>query len=367
MARKQLFFALLVVGVLVSASASQSRLLALDGEATFTGSGTSWQEALKNTGTVVYKCMRTFAPAGVSFTSVSGPSGTKMEGPGAFSNGSLNTKANASETFQIQTSAPLTMSNAPRVKISGDCVGDVDAKVMVTPTAPPPPPPPPAAPPSTTPGCRESEQMLAKKGKQKLAKKRGSSAKSPPSALQGQCTLPPRGPCLNKQGLLIDGGPADETLVGSPLSDTMNGQGGIDTVNGKDDNDLLRGGPGRDMLDGALCDDVLFLSGNDHDAAWQGGPGNDVLNGSAVTMDGGPNDDYVVNGFPRRGTTSGGAGDDLISVTVGEEAIINGGGGKDTIDARNRSKDKIDCGPGSDTLYADQVDTFKNCEKVILK
>jgi hypothetical protein len=219
---------------------------------------------------------------------------------------------------------------------------------------------------STAPVCGAGEHAIAKKWKQTHGKKHLLSAKAPPSALQGQCTLPPRGPCKNQRGLDIQGGPNPDSLTGTALADTMNGQGDNDTVSGKDDNDLLRGGPGRDTLNGNQCDDVLFSSGSDHDAAWDGGPGNDVLNGSAVSMEGGPGDDYVANGFPRRGTTSGGPGDDVISVTVGEEETVSGGGGKDTIDARNRSKDTIDCGPGADTLYADQQDRFKNCEKVIL-
>ena len=217
-----------------------------------------------------------------------------------------------------------------------------------TPPPPPPPPPPPASPPSRSPVCGLGAKQLITKWKASH-NKRTLGAKPPPSALQGQCTLPPRGPCKNQKGLLIDGGPNVDSLVGTPLSDTMNGAGDNDSVAGKDDNDLLRGGPGRDTLDGGPCDDVLFSSGSDHDASWQGGTGFDVLNGSAVSMDGGPDDDYVVNGFPRRGTTNGGDGNDLIVVT-GEEETINGGKGKDTIYAVNRSTDKIDCGPGTDEL-----------------
>src|SRR5262249_7256831 len=140
---------------------------------------------------------------------------------------------------------------------------------------------------SKTPRCVKGEHQVARDWRRKHGKKRSSSATSAKgNPLQGECTLPPRGPCKNQRGLLLNGGPKNDTLDGTALADTMNGQGGSDIVSGKDDNDLLRGGPGRDTLNGNQCDDVLFLSGSDHDEAWDGGPGNDLLNGSAVTMEG---------------------------------------------------------------------------------
>jgi hypothetical protein len=374
MACKQGLFALLAVGALALtgiAGATSVRRSADGGSGTYTEVGTAITINVTNTGTTGWRYIVFGAPGGASFLdgSTSGTStapcvtGSFVAGPGELECGPYTpVPAGASATILAHVNEALSCGAPLRFNVNSTGVPPYPEANPVTYGGPPCITPRP----SGAPGCETNAANLKKLYLKHFGKKR-SSAKSPPSALQGQCTLPPRGPCLNKTGLLIDGGPNDETLDGTPLSDTMNGQGGNDSVNGKDDNDLLRGGPGRDTLNGNECDDVLFSAGNDHDAAWDGGSGNDVLNGSAVTMDGGPNDDYVVNGFPRRGTTGGGGGDDLVVVTGGEEGIVSGGGGKDTIDARNRSRDKIDCGPGSDTLYADQVDTFKNCEKVILK
>jgi RTX calcium-binding nonapeptide repeat (4 copies) len=311
-------------------------------------------------------CMQFYPATGVTITDASGPPGSTPTffQPTGFGFRNFKIGPGATGPFTFHTTASYPANAGGTVHVSPDCVKDVIIMASgPTPTTTGPPK-------SKTPQCGLNEHGLAKKA-QKLWKRthgkgRILSAAGKPSPLQGQCTLPPRGPCKNLKGLDIQGGPNSDSLTGTPLADTMNGQGENDSVSGKGDNDLLRGGPGRDTLNGNECDDVLFSSGSDHDAAWSGGPGQDVLNGSAVTMDGGPDDDYIVNGFPRRGTTSGGGGNDTIDVSQGEEGIVSGGAGKDTINARNGHKDTIDCGPGADTLYADTVDKFKNCEKVIL-
>src|SRR5262249_29870903 len=106
-------------------------------------------------------------------------------------------------------------------------------------TTPPPTEPQPTSgtPPTTTtppvnsaPACGTRERQRAAKLIARERTRRGSrsaaqaaAAANPPSALQGQCTLPPRGPCLGEQGALIDGGPIDDMLNGTPKGDTMNG------------------------------------------------------------------------------------------------------------------------------------------------
>ena len=333
------------------------------------GSGTSYTLTITNTGTEPILCWGLGVPTSVTVTGVHGPAGWKLTalkagisgvpmpfpGPGIPPGGSA--------TFSFTTDMPYPTGVASRLSVSSTCQAGsyVDAPVTGPGGGG-------GGPKANTPRCDVGEPQVASDWKREHAEKRSSTAASAKgSPLQGQCTLPPRGPCGGQQGLLINGGPRDDTLDGTPLDDTMNGQGGADTVNGRGGNDLLRGGPGRDKLDGGACDDVLFSSGSDHDAAWDGGPGNDVLNGSAVTMEGGPGDDVVLvlNGFPGGATTSGGGGNDVIVVT-GYQGIVSGGAGNDWIDARNQNQDTIDCGPGIDTLYADERDAFKRCEKVIL-
>src|SRR5947209_5912447 len=44
---------------------------------------------------------------------------------------------------------------------------------------------------------------------------------------------------------------------------------------------------------------------------------------------------------------------------------LSGGDGPDTIDAYDGSPDVVDCRGGQDTVYADPIDSIKNCEAVI--
>lgn len=135
--------------LLIAASVGQSRGVTLGGTAVFSGSANTWTMTLTGNGTDAIKCMRVFAPSGITFTSVTGPAGTNNESTSVFSNGSVNIAQNGSAFWNLSTSGPLTASNPPRVNISANCKTDAPATVIVqtastpppTTTAPPPPPP----------------------------------------------------------------------------------------------------------------------------------------------------------------------------------------------------------------------------------
>ena len=144
MARRSFVLALVVLGVLSLASASQSRSLTLSATAEFISvSDTSWQERLTNTSTSneIIKCTRTFAPTTppITFSNVTGPPGTQSA-PSQFANGSLNLGPGQSVTFTFNTSDRFTVNNAPVVRISDDCNRDENAKVSIIVPAPKPQP-----------------------------------------------------------------------------------------------------------------------------------------------------------------------------------------------------------------------------------
>ena len=348
-----------LVGVFVALASAAGALNAAGSSVGVNSAGADYVVMNPSSSAEPFNYVDLFAPTGTQFTGVSASAGacTIIPAGGRHISCQGMTVAPGSQMTVHGDAAGLNVGASHQICVAntsthtGGCV-NVDAIASAPPTVPNP-----------ALVCGRSAKQLKALWLLLHRGKRAASAKGRPSALQGQCTLPPRGPCLGQKGLLIDGGPTDDTLIGTPKGDTMNGHEGNDGLDGLDDNDLMRGGPGRDTLDGNTCDDVLFSSGNDSDATWSGGPGNDVLNGKAASMDGGPDEDYVVNGL-RGGTAAGGGGDDLISVTPGEEMTVSGGPGSDTIDARNQSHDKIDCGPGKDTLFADAKDTFKGCETV---
>lgn len=136
-----LLLLVLVAAVSIAVSASQSRVFATGATVTITGgAGFQYTVTLTNTGTNPIKCMRFFAPAGITISSVTGPPGTRQEDTGVFSNGSLNVAQNATAVWTIAVSGAITVASPPRVNVSGDCQEDVAAQVVVQ--APPPPPVP---------------------------------------------------------------------------------------------------------------------------------------------------------------------------------------------------------------------------------
>ena len=87
------------------------------------------------------------------------------------------------------------------------------------------------------------------------------------------------------EGLTINGGSGDDTLVGGAGDDFLDGKGGDDVIDGGSGDDFLLGGTGDDVLTSDGEEDILF-----------GGAGNDT-----IKVEG---DDYA----------HGGSGDDLFRV-----------------------------------------------------
>ena len=174
------------------------------------------------------------------------------------------------------------------------------------------------------------------------------------------------------EGLTINGGSGDDTLVGGAGDDFLDGKGGDDVIDGGSGDDFLLGGTGDDVLTSDGEEDILF-----------GGAGNDT-----IEVEG---DDYA----------HGGSGDDLFRVDTDDIADWKQGnsvGGNDAYDAtaaaaanaadgndidlNDVTNDGIDGGSGHDTLqinasqdttinlgegdYEDMVDTINNIEAIDL-
>ncbi|MAU51320.1 MAG: type I secretion protein [Roseovarius sp.] len=91
------------------------------------------------------------------------------------------------------------------------------------------------------------------------------------------------------EGIVDDGAPGDDTLLGGDGSDTLLGEEGADTLDGGVGADLLLGGSGQDTLTGGVGDDTL-----------DGGEGVDTLSGGDAR-------DLLIGGFGD--TVDGGTGD----------------------------------------------------------
>jgi len=200
-------------------------------------------------------------------------------------------------------------------------------------------------------------------------------------------------------GMLLDGGPGDDTLGGGigadtilggagkdqlfglPGDDVLDGGDDADRVDGGGDADLIRGGAGDDTLNGH---DSAFLTVDDKPDDIQGGTGVDTVRysrldnvtvrlndapddgalgeGDNVHTDtevvlGGNGDDRLV-GSPADDTLNGGPGEDDIDGRLGADTLIGGQGGDD-INAVDGFVDTITCGgDGGDSLAADIFDAF---------
>jgi Ca2+-binding RTX toxin-like protein len=77
-------------------------------------------------------------------------------------------------------------------------------------------------------------------------------------------------------GIVIDGGPNADTLVGTPWNDLIRGHGGDDKIDGGGGADIIEGGPGDDKIRGGDCDDQMF-----------GDAGNDLIDGENGANDSG--------------------------------------------------------------------------------
>jgi Ca2+-binding RTX toxin-like protein len=130
----------------------------------------------------------------------------------------------------------------------------------------------------------------------------------------GPTPTPTPGPC----GARLLGTAKRDLLAGDSLANTIRGLAGNDRIFGLGGDDCLYGGGGNDRIAGGEGVDML-----------SGGAGNDRL--------------------------IGGAGNDRVK----------GGAGNDVIDSRGSGHDRIDCGPGRDRALVGDLDTVRNCERVV--
>ncbi len=196
---------------------------------------------------------------------------------------------------------------------------------------------------------------------------------------------------------IVNGGEADDSLVGAGGNDTVNGGAGTDNLYGDAGTDILNGGAGDDVLDSGAGPDSLnggpgtdvasyllrtqpiaadldgqdddgengekdtiatdvenimggkgadTITGNSEDNHLQGNDGNDVVKG------GGGND--VLRAGEGADTVWAEAGDDTIYAGDGNDTV-HGGAGADNVSAGGGS-DTVDGEAGGDTLYGDAGD-----------
>ena len=204
-------------------------------------------------------------------------------------------------------------------------------------------------------------------------------------------------------GLVVDGGPGDDSLRGtSGIAGTLSGGGGRDTLVGGSNSDMLidgdsTGAADADILDGrGDADTVSYATRTARvrvdlaDRAPDGERGeNDVLR-SVERVRGGAAGDWIggtsrfnsLDGlggedriFGRAGTDfiSGGAGDDELTGGDGPDTIsgnsgadvLRGRAGNDFLDGRRGGPDVVSCGRGGDdtTLGPNRRDfTARDCE-----
>lgn len=118
------------------------------------------------------------------------------------------------------------------------------------------------------------------------------------------------------------GGRGNDTVFGGPGNDHISGSFGDDTIVGGDGNDFLEGSLGNDKLDGGAGDDHLY--GGDGDDILEGSDGNDYLSG-------GQQDDLLFGG-PGRDTLTGGLGDDRLKGGKGADVTVGGPGADIVVD-----------------------------------
>jgi len=173
------------------------------------------------------------------------------------------------------------------------------------------------------------------------------------------------------QGVLVSGGPGNDTILGGPGFDQLYGGSedsfygtGDDVLVGGDNVDHLVGSDGNDRLDGGAGDDEL--SANEGDDVVLGGDGRDWLElfvssnerGYGAGNDryeGGPGDD-VIRSWLGTDRIDGGAGDDEIQLSHYYGDVFGG--------ADDAKRATVDCAQGSDTVEVGRGDTLRGCERL---
>lgn len=118
----------------------------------------------------------------------------------------------------------------------------------------------------------------------------------------------------NSDGVYIDGGTGDDTIIGSNSADTLLGSDGNDHLDAGSGNDNVDGGAGADWI--------------------AGGDGDDYLTGGAGSrLHGNDGDDTIITAGWSAGEAGthvyGNAGDDSIQATWGD--YVDGGSGRDVL------------------------------------
>ena len=137
-------------------------------------------------------------------------------------------------------------------------------------------------------------------------------------------------------GLVINGTPDADVLIGGTGADMIFGGDGNDSIVGGAGNDLLAGGNGNDTIEGGYGDDLI-----------EGGAGNDVLTDTVAgsdTLRGGDGNGVITISH----THYVPAGDGLATETL----TIEGGAGNDHVTYRTfqRGTGIIDLGDGNDVV-----------------
>ncbi|MDZ4136397.1 MAG: cadherin-like domain-containing protein, partial [Paracoccaceae bacterium] len=148
----------------------------------------------------------------------------------------------------------------------------------------------------------------------------------------------------------IEGGEADDLLVGTIWSDDIIGHAGDDNIDGRAGDDVIAGGDGDDHILGGAGHDTIF-----------GGRGNDIIFGQAGRdhLFGGAGDDQIHGGdgddlvFGEDGNDLlfGDAGDDLLYGAAGHDQIF-GGTGDDQLFG-GAGHDVLHGGDGDDKLFGE--------------
>ncbi|MEP5728333.1 MAG: Hint domain-containing protein [Sulfitobacter sp.] len=164
----------------------------------------------------------------------------------------------------------------------------------------------------------------------------------------------------------VEGGDGDDFIDGVSGANTLSGGAGHDTIEGGQDSETIFGGTGddsisadrgADVLDGGIGNDSIFGEmGND---SIDGGDGDDSLSGGigADSIEGGDGND-TIDGDSGSDTIFGGAGEDILSGGSGNDSLsggddydsIEGGSGSDTIDAGEGNDDAFG-GDGDDSIF----------------
>lgn len=157
----------------------------------------------------------------------------------------------------------------------------------------------------------------------------------------------------------VQGGSADDLLVGDDGDNTLLGGQGADVLRGRGGRDVLIGEAGSDALTGGTGDDRLHSFRSPFASLDETGDPPDAQpsqrrDGHGL-LDGGAGHDEL----------TGGPASDLLRPGGGSD-VVEGGGGSDEVDARDVSLDRITCADRghAGTAQLDRLDLVRRCASV---